>query len=114
MAGELIDVYTAGDTVPDLKRTAPAAKVPGGDLTGFTVRLRIKRPNADPLQKEITTTPNADGEIDDPTGLGFFFRFVSTDLVAGKLQDAEIEYDDGSGGISTETGLVFTVAEALG
>ncbi len=114
MAGELIDKYTAGDTVPDLERTAPSSKVPGGDLTGHTVRLRIKRPNVDPLELEITTTLGASGHIDDPTDLKFFFRFVAADLVAGKLQEAEIEYDDGSGGISTETGLVFTVAEALG
>ncbi len=113
MAKELIKKYTAGDTVPDFTRTAPTAQVPGGDLTGFTVRLKIERPDGVTIVKEITTTLTADGHIDDPTNLKFFFRFVAADLIAGDLQDGEIEYDDGAGGISTERDLVFSVAPQL-
>ncbi len=111
MASEIIRTYTAGDTLPTLVRTAPSSV---GDLTGFTVRLRIFRPDGVTRVKTITTTPSADGEIDDPTNRGFFISFIATDLIGGNAQRAEIEYDDGSGGITTEGDIFFDVADALG
>lgn len=115
MADELIRTYTEGDTAPNLVREV-LAETAITDLTGYTVRLRIVRPDGIDIEKEITTAPNADGEIDDPTGdpPAFFFTFLATDLVAGNLQRAEIEYDDGSGAIATERNIFFNVGEAIG
>ena len=111
MSHELIDQYTEGDTAPDLVRAAPPS-IP--DLTGFTVRLRIARADGIDLEKEITEIAGSDGHIDDPTEGAFFFTFLATDLVAGGLQRSEIEFDDGSGGITTQSDLFFTVNRALG
>ena len=67
-------------------------------LTGFTVRLRIRGADGVNLVKTITEAAvPAQGHIDLPvaTPPSFFFTFVAADLVAGGLQRAEIEYDDG-------------------
>ena len=114
MAREIIDVYTAGDTLPSFDRTAPADKATV--LTGFTIRLRMTRSDGTTLIKTITTSLTADGHIDTPTDTppGFFFLFIASDLIAGKLQRTEIEYDDGSTGIATEGDIFFDVGEAIG
>lgn len=115
MADEIISTYTEGDTLPQLARTMPATTgLP--NLTGATVVLRIFRTDATTLTKTITEALTADGQIDTPTATppGFFFIFVAADLQAGSPQRAEIEYQDGSGGIATERDIFFDVAAQLG
>lgn len=110
MATQIIDQYTEGDTIPPLKRTAPKTIA---NLTGFTIRLRINRERTGQLVKTITETVGPDGQITDAVKKEFQFTFVAADLVAGLQQKAELEYDDGSGGIQTEQPLLFSVAEPL-
>ena len=115
MAEELITTYTAGDSEPILRRTSEAVEI--DDLTGYTIRLRIRRPDGIDLVKTITEVDDPlEGHIDDPTAEppAFFFQFVESDLVAGGLQRAEIEFDDGAGGISTERDVFFNVGGQIG
>ena len=66
MADELIKTYTEGDTDPDLRRDVPS-ETGITDLTGYTVRLRIRRPDGIDLVKPITTVDDPlNGHIDNP------------------------------------------------
>lgn len=115
MAEELIRTYTEGDTEPVLRRESADAGI--AVLTGYTVRLRIRRPDGINLVKAITEADDPlNGHIDNPTASppSFFFQFVATDLVPGNLQRAEIEFDNGSGGITTERNVFFSVGGQLG
>lgn len=115
MAKEIIKTYTEGDTTPNLVRTLPSATgIP--NLTGATARLRIKRPDGVTRVKTITDVLSADGHIDGPTATPptFFFIFASSDLVAGNLQKAEIEYTTAGGAQATERDIFFDVGKALG
>ena len=113
MATEVIKTYTAGDTAPPFARTAADGLNLTG-LTGYTIRLRIRRPDGVVVVKTITTVLSADGQITDAAAGDFNFLFTATDLVAGILQPAEIEYEDGAGLIQTESPMFFSVKEALG
>ena len=112
MARELIAEYTEGDTEPPLVRTVPSS-LGIVDLTGFTIRMKIRRGDGITRTKTITETLGPDGHIGDPTTPSFFFTFVAGDLLSGDLQSAEIEYTNGLGGVSTERGIFFDVGPQL-
>lgn len=92
-------VYTEGDTLPEM-----VCVLDDTDLSGYTITAYVDRPTT-VLSKVATAVDLANGQ--------FKFVWVSTDLVAGYGQEVAIEFNDGSGGIETITGLRLDVAEAL-
>ena len=115
MAKEVIKTYTEGDTTPNLVRTLPS-ETGIANLTGATVRLRIRRPDGVIKVKTITDSLGPDGHIDGPaaTPPTFFIIWVAGDLIAGNLQKAEIEYTTSAGEEATERDIFFDVGKALG
>lgn len=115
MADELIKTYTEGDTTPNLVRTLPP-ETGIANLTGATVRLRIRRPDGVTRVKTITDVLGADGHIDGPTATPptYFIIWATSDLIAGNLQKAEIEFTTAGGAVATERDIFFDVGKALG
>ncbi len=95
---EIIDTYTEGDTLPVFSRTFT-----GGDITGWTITLNMRRTNGTLLSKTATIT-------DGPNG-AYEFAFLAADLVAGDAQPVEIVLDDTAGGIQTQHNIQFCVRD---
>jgi hypothetical protein len=111
MSAELITAYTAGDTAPPLTRTPPDSIA---NLSGYTIRLRLRRADGIVITKTITEAGGADGQITSADPPQFAFMFAAADLIEGPTQEAEIEYDDGAGGIQTEGPILFSINPAIG
>lgn len=96
---EIVDTYTEGDTLPVFARTFS-----GGDITGWTITLYMRRADCTLLTKTATIT-------DGPNG-AYQFAFAATDLIPGQFQGAEIELDDTAGGIQTVGPILFNVRQS--
>lgn len=103
MAKTLIDTYTEGDTLPKLQRTYTGTES-GGNITGWTITLHLKRPDGTILTKTAAIT--------DGPGGAYEFTWAAGDLQAGKMQEAEVQFDTGSG-VFTEADLFFTIRSQL-
>lgn len=99
---EVISTYTAEDTLPVFTRNHQAGAV---NITGWIITLRIRRPDQPVLEKVAAI-------VDGPAG-DYSFTFVAGDLVEGQGQEAEEEFNTGSG-IFTEASLSFNVRGELG
>lgn len=79
--------YTEGDTGPPLICEYLDATGTAVDITGYTITLRVDSPNGLVTKAAILTDPtNGIFRFGDP--------WVSTDLVEGYAQVAEIEFID--------------------
>ena len=104
---EIIENYTANDTLPALFRTHPTQ---GTDITLFTITFRMRRPDGTKL---IKTTPTQVKIIDGPKG-EFKIVWSAGDLQHSEnLQEAEIEYDS-TDGRQTEGPIWLKVRKQIG
>lgn len=70
-------------------------------VAGETITLHVHRPGATVLEKSATVTDAANGQ--------FQFDFSDGDLVSGRGQYCEIQFDDGAGGIETVAKFLINV-----
>ncbi len=90
-------VWTEGDERPGLTfrhKDAPGAAGNPIDITGWTVQLRLERPDDTVLVKAAPVT-------DGPNGLAATGAWVTTDLQAGLGQQAKVELRDTSNELRT-------------
>ncbi len=92
--------YTADDTLPEM-----VCVLEDTVLTGYTITMHLERPGTTVLDKTATDVDLANGK--------FKFVWAAGDLVAGYDQAASIEFDDGSGGVDTVSGLRINVEEVI-
>lgn len=91
--------WVVGDNRPIIQATFT-----GTDITGHTVTMHIAQ--APPVIKTgVITSVGPPGKVD--------FTLAAADLPNAGVIKAEIQDDDGSGGIQTFQGIEFVVSDAI-
>lgn len=91
--------FTEDDTLPEI-----GGELVGQDLTGWSIVLKIKRPD-DLLVKDAT--------IDTPTSGQFRFPWMAGDLVAGNGQEAVIVITNEDGQVVSSDNFLINVKAKL-
>lgn len=100
-------VWTEGDRRPALQGALTSGGV-AVDITGYTIAAKLKRPStASPVVLTLTVV------ITNAVGGLFEIQWGATDLLEGRGQLLEIEFNDGSGEIETKR-LLIDVTENMG
>lgn len=93
--------FTAGDQLPTIQ-----GQLANTDLTGWSVRLYVKRPAP-------STTLVIVGTISDPANGLFYFPWGATDLVEGNMQRCEIRFTTPGGQVQTASPFMIDVQAAI-
>lgn len=106
-----IDVeLTEDDVITMLSATAytDETKTTPRDLTGATIKLKVRRPSGTPQVLELTATP-----IDLSVGT-YKFDTVAGNLVPGSDQLCQIQTKPSGGGVETSEDFLIDVKSRLG
>ena len=94
-------VYTAGDRLPEIVGT-----LTGTDLTGYTVEFDLVQPDGTVVEKSTATSGVT---LTDAANGVFTVTWISTDLVEGKNQPAQVRFIDPSGKPLTSQDFLISV-----